>query len=314
MISNGEGKVDDKVYPLFFICLCSQHAIYFQFLRPLIGSYFMLFTQVIKTVLREQYPLVLQKWSTGDFSELTPLSWASEILVPFCFLYKQYILKRVSARKRWPSSIKSLGQVRVLNTWKRSPESLRTSFTWVLIPCDILAARSLSCVFLDTWLFLRVFCQIFCVCGFLPVKPVWGWELRRYPREGDITLCLFCPCSLLLMLAGGLCPRADLEWQGLLVWPSSYFPWRQRLLGSNIQLGLHPALSPWNWAFIYLGRISSPQRGTGVDPQSPVFPCSQWCLHTVFYFIHSFEGSVLWTVRLRYLGCGESYSQSLTSA
>lgn len=161
MISNGEGKVDDKVYPLFFICLCSQHAIYFQFLRPLIGSYFMLFTQVIKTVLKEQYPLVLQKWSTGDFSELTPLSWASEILVPFCFLYKQYILKRVSARKRRPSSIKSLGQVRVLNTWKWSPESLRTSFTWVLIPCDILAARSLSCVFLDTWLFLRVFCQIF---------------------------------------------------------------------------------------------------------------------------------------------------------
>lgn len=319
MISNGEDKVDDKVYPLFFICLCSQHAIYFQFLRPLIGSYFMLFTQVIKTVLKEQYPLVLQKWSTGDFSELTPLSWASEVLVPFYFLYKQYILKRVSARKRKPTAI---GGQALLKAWSGEGVERLKMEPWV--PQDILHLGPYPLWYFSSSLpelcfsgyrtISSWFLPNFCIFGFLPVKPVWGWELHRYPREGDITLCLFCPCSLLLMLAGGLCPRVDLEWQGLLVWPSSYLPWRQRLLGNNIQLGLHPALSPWNWAFIYLGRISSPQRGTGVDPQSPVFPCSQWCLHTVFYFIHSFEGSVLWTMRLRHLGCGESYSQSLTSA
>lgn len=168
MINNSGSKVDYKVYPFFFTCLCSQNAIYFQFLRPLIGSYFTLFTQVIKTVLKEQYLLVLEEKSTCDISEVTPLSRASGILILFYFRYKQYVLKRVSARKRqlaanshrWPSSLKSLVRARVLNTWKQSPEFFRTSLTWAWAPRDILEAHSLSCVFCGymtiSWVFTNL--------------------------------------------------------------------------------------------------------------------------------------------------------------
>lgn len=77
----------------FFMFMLSKYHIFpvsktsHKFLFPVIS-------QLMKTVSKEQYLLVLQKESTCAFSEVTPLSQVSEILILFYFLYKQYILKR----------------------------------------------------------------------------------------------------------------------------------------------------------------------------------------------------------------------------
>lgn len=60
MINNCDDKAVYEIYSFFSTCTRFQSAIYFQFLRPLMCPYFMLFTYMIKAVLDEYLP-VLQK-------------------------------------------------------------------------------------------------------------------------------------------------------------------------------------------------------------------------------------------------------------
>lgn len=93
---------------------------------------FPVISQLMKTVSKEQYLLVLQRGSTCDFSEVTPLSQASETLILFYFLYKQYILKRFLQGKgsQQPKPLKSLSEMRVLKICKCSPEFFIILLTW----------------------------------------------------------------------------------------------------------------------------------------------------------------------------------------
>lgn len=115
----------------------------------------------------------------------------------------------------------------------------------------ILAAHSLTCAFLDSWLFFGVgwFLINF---GLVFLSPCVGLRAEQISFERGIPLFPSCPCSLLSVFTVSPYPREDSESQDLLVWPSSYFSWRQWLSGSNIELGLDPALIPWTWALIII--------------------------------------------------------------